>query len=429
MSTTEEQPSQPEQSAEQKPPMDPELVRQLAQRAADDGVDLAGPGGLLQQLTKQVLETGLEVEMSEHLGYDKHEATGRDGENSRNGTRAKTVTTEVGPVELEVPRDREGSFEPKTVRKRQRRLHGVDEMVLSLAAKGLTTGEISAHLADVYGADVSKDTISKITDTVIEEMTAWQDRPLDRVYPVIFIDALVVKVSDGQVTNRPVYTAVGVTVDGERDILGLWIGAGGEGAKFWLQVLTEIKNRGVEDVCFVVCDGLKGLPQSIEQTWPLAICQTCVLHLIRNTFRLASRRYWDAMSKDLRPVYTAATEQAAKERFGEFAEQWGERYPAIIRLWENSWSEFVPFLDYSPDIRRVLYSTNAIESLNARLRRAVKARGHFPTEQAALKCLYLAIRSLDPTGTGRRKWMVRWKPALNAFAIAFEGRIIPTTDQ
>jgi transposase-like protein len=364
--------------------------------------------------------------MSEHLGYDKHEPAGRNGENSRNGTRSKTVTTEVGPVELEVPRDRDGSFAPKTVRKRQRRMHGVDEMVLSLAAKGLTTGEISAHLADVYGADVSKDTISKITDRVVEEMSAWQDRPLDRVYPVVFIDALVVKVRDGQVTNRPVYTAVGVTVDGERDILGLWIGTGGEGSKFWLQVLTEIKNRGVEDVCFVVCDGLKGLPQAIESTWSLAIVQTCVIHLIRNSFRLASRKYWDAMAKDLRPVYTAATEQAAKERFGEFAEQWGDRYPAIVRLWQNSWSEFVPFLDYSPEIRRVLYSTNAIESLNARLRRSVKARGHFPTEQAALKCLYLAIRSLDPTGAGRRKWMIRWKPALNAFAIAFEGRIIPT---
>ena len=426
MSTTEEQSQEPQQPVSMSPPVDPELVRQLAQRAADDGVELLGPDGLLQQLTKQVLETGLEVEMSEHLGYDKHEPAGRNGENSRNGTRSKTVTTEVGPVELEVPRDRDGSFAPKTVRKRQRRMHGVDEMVLSLAAKGLTTGEISAHLADVYGADVSKDTISKITDRVVEEMSAWQDRPLDRVYPVIFIDALVVKVRDGQVTNRPVYTAVGVTVDGERDILGLWIGTGGEGSKFWLQVLTEIKNRGVEDVCFVVCDGLKGLPQAIESTWSLAIVQTCVIHLIRNSFRLASRKYWDAMAKDLRPVYTAATEQAAKERFGEFAEQWGDRYPAIVRLWQNSWSEFVPFLDYSPEIRRVLYSTNAIESLNARLRRSVKARGHFPTEQAALKCLYLAIRSLDPTGAGRRKWMIRWKPALNAFTIAFEGRIIPT---
>ena len=429
MSTTEEQSQEPQQPVSMSPPVDPELVRQLAQRAADDGVELLGPDGLLQQLTKQVLETGLEVEMSEHLGYDKHEPAGRNGDNSRNGTRSKTVTTEVGPVELEVPRDRDGSFVPKTIRKRQRRLHGVDEMVLSLAAKGLTTGEISAHLADVYGAEVSRDTISKITDRVVEEMSAWQDRPLDRVYPVIFIDALVVKVRDGQVTNRPVYTAVGVTVDGERDILGLWIGTGGEGAKFWLQVLTEIKNRGVEDVCFVVCDGLKGLPQAIESTWSLAIVQTCVIHLIRNTFRLASRKYWDAMAKDLRPVYTAATEQAAKERFGVFAEQWGDRYPAIVRLWQNSWSEFVPFLDYSPEIRRVLYSTNAIESLNARLRRSVKARGHFPTEQAALKCLYLAIRSLDPTGTGRRKWMIRWKPALNAFAITFEGRIIPTTDQ
>jgi putative transposase len=409
--------------------VDREFAQQLAQRAQDEGVDLVGPGGLLQRLTKQVLETGLEVEMSQHLGYDKHDPAGRDGGNSRNGTRSKTVTTEVGPVELEVPRDRDGSFEPKTVRKRQRRLTGVDEMVISLAAKGLTTGEIAAHLAEVYGAEVSRDTISRITDAVVEQMAEWQNRPLDRVYPVVFVDAIMVKVREGQVTNRPVYTAVGVTVDGERDILGLWIGAGGEGAKFWLQVLTEIKNRGVADVCIVVCDGLKGLGQAIETTWPLAVVQTCVIHLIRNTFKLASRRYWDAMAKDLRPVYTAATEQAAKDRLGEFADKWGDRYPAIIRLWENAWSEFVPFLDYSPEIRRVIYSTNAIESLNARLRRAIRARGHFPTEQAALKCLYLAIRSLDPTGTGRKRWMIRWKPALNAFAITFEGRILPTTDQ
>jgi transposase-like protein len=414
---------QPQRAAER------EIAEQLAQRAKDEGVELVGPGGLLQRLTKQVLETGLEVEMSEHLGYDKHDPAGRDGENSRNGHRAKTVTTEVGPVEIDVPRDRDGSFEPRTVRKRQRRLSGVDSMVISLSAKGLTTGEISAHLAEVYGAEVSRDTISKITDAVLEQMVEWQNRPLDRVYPVIFIDAIVVKIRDGQVANRPVYTAVGVTVDGERDILGLWAGSGGEGAKFWLQVLTEIKNRGVEDVCIVVCDGLKGLGQAIEAVWPLAVVQTCVIHLIRNTFRLASRKYWDAISRDLRPIYTAATEQAAKERLGEFAERWGGRYPAIIRLWENAWSEFVPFLDYDIEIRRVIYSTNAIESLNARLRRAIRARGHFPTEQSALKCLYLAIRSLDPTGDGRKRWMMRWKPALNAFAITFEGRILPGEDQ
>jgi transposase-like protein len=403
--------------------VDPAIAEQLVEQARDEGVDLVGPGGLLGELTKQVLETGLEVEMEEHLGYAKHSAEGRDGGNSRNGTRSKQVITEVGPVEVDVPRDREGTFEPKTVKKRQRRLHGVDAMVISLTAKGLTTGEVQAHLAEVYGTDVSRETISKITDAVLEEMADWVNRPLDRVYPVIFIDAIVVKVRDGQVTNRPFYCAIGVTVDGKRDILGIWASNGGEGAKYWLQVLTEIKNRGTDDVCMVVCDGLKGLPEAIEATWPMAITQTCVLHLIRNTFRLASRRDWDAMAKDLRPVYTAVNEADAKERLVEFHATWGERYPAIKGLWENAWAEFVPFLDYSPEIRRVIYSTNAIESLHARFRRATRARGHFPNEQAAMKCLYLVVRSLDPTGSGQERWMNRWKPALNAFAITFEGRL------
>lgn len=403
--------------------VDPSIAERLVAQARTEGVDLVGPGGLLGELTKQVLETGLQVEFDEHLGYEKHAVEGRDGGNSRNGTRSKTVITEVGPVEIDVPRDRDGSFEPKTVRKRQRRLHGVDAMVISLTAKGLTTGEVQAHLAEVYGTDVSRETISKITDAVLEEMSDWLNRPLDRVYPVVFIDAIVVKVRDGQVTNRPFYAAIGVTVDGKRDILGIWAGNGGEGAKYWLQVLTEIKNRGTDDVCMVVCDGLKGLPDAIEATWPMAITQTCVLHLIRNTFRLASRRDWDAMAKDLRPVYTAVNEAAAAERLEEFHDRWGESYPAIKGLWANAWTEFVPFLDYSPEIRRVIYSTNAIESLHARFRRATRARGHFPNDQAAMKCLYLVIRSLDPTGSGQERWMNRWKPALNAFAITFEGRL------
>lgn len=405
---------------------DKQLAEELVERARSEGVDLVGPDGLLSGLTKNVLEAGLEAEMSEHLGYDKHDPTGKNTGNSRNGTRSKKVLTDVGSVEIEVPRDRDGSFEPQLVKKHQRRLTGVDEMVISLVAKGLTTGEVQAHMAEVYGADVSRDTISRITDRILEEMSDWQNRPLDRVYPVVFIDALVVKIRDGQVANRPVYTAIGVNVDGERDILGLWVGNGGEGAKFWLQVFTEMKNRGTEDVCIVVCDGLKGLPEAIGNTWPLAIVQTCVLHLIRNTFRFASKRDWDKMSRDLRPVYTAVSEHEAKDRFVEFTETWGERYPAVIRLWENAWAEFVPFLDYSPEIRKIIYSTNAVESLHARMRRATRARGHFPTEQAALKCLYMVVRSLDPTGTGRRRWTRRWKAALNAFAITFEGRILPT---
>ena len=403
--------------------LDKSIAEQLVEQARADGVDLVGPDGLLAGLTKQVLETGLEIEMEEHLGYEKHAADGRNGDNSRNGTRTKTVITEVGPVELDVPRDRDSSFEPKTVKKRQRRLDGVDSMVISLTAKGLTTGEVEAHLAEVYSTDISRETISKITDRVLDDLGDWLNRPLDRIYPVVFIDAIVVKIRDGQVANRPVYTAIGVTVDGKRDVVGLWVGSGGEGAKYWLQVLTEIKNRGVDDVCIVVCDGLKGLPGSIEATWPLAVIQTCVLHLIRNTFRLASRRDWDKMAKDLRPVYTAVNEADAKIRLDEFHETWGEQYPAIRNLWSNAWAEFVPFLDYSPEIRRVIYSTNAIESLNARFRRATRARGHFPNEQAALKCLYLVVRSLDPKGTGQERWMNRWKPALNAFAITFEGRL------
>jgi putative transposase len=404
-----------------------QLARDLVERARAEGVELVGPGGLLAGLTKTVLETALEAEMTGHLGYDKHEPGGRDGGNSRNGTRAKTVQTEIGPVEIEVPRDRDGSFTPQVVRKRQRRLDGIDQIVVSLTARGLTTGEISAHFEEVYGAKVSKDTISRITDKVIEEMAEWRSRPLDRVYPVLFIDALIVKVRDGQVTNRPVYVVIGVTVNGERDILGLWAGDGGEGAKFWLGVLTEIKNRGVADVCIVVCDGLKGLPDSITTTWSYAQVQACILHLIRNTFRYASRKDWDELSRDLRLVYTAPDAEAAAGRFDEFAAKWGGRYPAIIRLWRSAWAEFIPFLDYDVEIRKIICSTNAIESLNARYRRAVRARGHFPTEQAALKCLYLVTRSLDPTGRGRARWAMRWKPALNAFAITFEGRLVPST--
>lgn len=403
-----------------------QLAQQLIDAAREEGVELVGPGGMLTGLTKTVLETALEAEMTEHLGYEHHAAVGRDGANSRNGTRTKTVLTEIGPVEIEVPRDRDASFAPEIVRKRQRRLDGIDEIVLSLTARGLTTGEVAAHFAEVYGAKVSKDTISRITDKVVEEMTEWANRPLDSVYPVIFVDAIHVKVRDGQVTNRPFYVAIGVTVDGRRDVLGIWAGDGGEGAKYWLAVLTEIKNRGTTDVCIAVCDGLTGLGEAITTVWPQTIVQTCVLHLIRNSFRYASRKYWDQMAKDLRPVYTAPTEAAAAARFAEFSERWGGQYPAIIALWRNAWSEFVPFLDYDVEIRKIICSTNAIESLNARYRRAVRARGHFPTEQAALKCLYLVTRSLDPTGKGRARWTMRWKPALNAFAITFEGRIVPT---
>ena len=401
-----------------------QLAAELFERANAEGVSLVGPGGLLSGLTKTVLEASLEAELSEHLGYEPHDRAGYNSGNSRNGTRTKTVLTEIGPVEIEVPRDRAGSFEPVIVPKRKRRLTGVDAMVCSLSAKGLTHGEISAHLAEVYGASVSKETVSRITDRVMESMSDWQNRPLDPVYPVIFIDAIVVKIREGQVANRPIYVAVGVTVDGTRDILGLWAGDGGEGAKYWLHVLTEIKNRGTKDVCIVVCDGLKGLPDAVNTVWTEAIVQTCVVHLIRNSFRYASRKDWPAIAKDLKPIYTAPTEAAALDRFAEFSGRWEGRYPGIVRLWENAWAEFVPFLAFEPEIREVIYTTNAIESINARIRKAVKARGHFPTEQAAMKCVYMALMSLDPTGKGRQRWSNRWKPALNAFTVAFPGRII-----
>jgi putative transposase len=354
---------------------------------------------------------------------DKHGRADPETGNIRNGTRPKRVLTEsTGEVQLEVPRDRAGTFEPQIVRKRQRRLTGVDQIVLSLYAKGLTTGEISAHFAEIYGASVSRETVSRITGKVIEEMTDWQNRPLDGVYAAIFVDAIVVKVRDGQVTNRPVYAAIGVSLDGEKDILGLWAGTGGEGAKFWMAVLTDLRNRGIKDTFFVVCDGLKGLPEVVGNVWPLTTVQTCIIHLIRNTFRLASKRDWDAIKRGIKPIYTAVNAGAAAAALDELAAEWGSRYPAIIRLWRNAWQEFIPFLDYDVEIRQVICTTNAIESLNARYRRAVKARGHFPTEQAALKCLYLVTRSLDPTGTGRTRWAMRWKPAINAFAITFGDR-------
>ena len=404
---------------------DQQLLRELTERARAGGLKLTGEGGLLGELTKMVVEGALEGEMDDHLGYGKHDAAGRNSGNSRNGRRAKTLLTEAGPVEISVPRDRDSSFEPKIVAKRQRRLTGVEDMVISLSAKGLTHGEIAAHLAEVYGAEVSKQTISTITDRVMDGMAEWQSRPLDSVYAVVFIDAIHVKIREGQVANRPVYVALGVTADGTRDILGLWAGehGDGEGAKYWLRVLSEIKNRGTRDVLMVVCDGLKGLPDAVNAVWEKAVVQTCIVHLLRNSFRYASKKDWAQVAKDLKPVYTAVSEAAALDAFAEFSGKWEKRYPAIIRLWENAWAEFVPFLRFDNEIRTIICTTNAIESINARLRRAVNARGHFPTEQAALKCLYLALMSLDPTGKGRARWSNRWKAALNAFDITFDGRL------
>lgn len=304
------------------------LVGDLVRQARAEGVALTGPDGLLKALTKTVLEAALQEEMTEHLGYDRHAAAGRGSGNSRNGSRNKKVITDAcGQVEIAVLRDRNGTFEPVIVGKRKRRVTDVDRVVLSLYAKGLTTGEIAAHFADVYGVSVSKDTISRITDRVIEEMQAWWSRPLEKVYAAVFIDAIMVKIRDGQVRNRPVYAAIGVDLDGHKDILGMWAGEGdGESAKFWLAVLTDLRNRGVKDIFFLVCDGLKGLPDSVSAAFPLATVQTCIIHLIRNTFRYASRKYWDKISVDLKPIYTAASAAEARLRYEEFAEKWGKPY-------------------------------------------------------------------------------------------------------
>jgi transposase-like protein len=405
------------------PVVDRALIAQLVGDARRQGLAIDGEGGLLAQLTKLVVESALEGELTAHLGYEKHERTEEPAGNSRNGVRSKTVLTKAGPLQIDVPRDRAGTFEPIAVAKRQRRLGSIEDIVLSLSARGMTHGDISAHLADVYGSEVSKTTISTITDKVLDGMAEWQNRPLDPVYPVVFVDCIHVKVRDGQVANRPIYIALAVTTEGNRDILGLWAGDGGEGAKYWQQVLAEIRNRGVEDVLMLVCDGLKGLPDAVGNVWPATIVQTCIVHLMRNSFRYAARQDWDAISRGLKPVYQAATVEQAEERFLEFGEKWGSKYPAIVRLWENAWAEFVPFLQFDREIRRIVCTTNAIESVNARIRKAVKARGHFPNGQAALKCVYLAVMALDPTGKGRARWTQRWKQALNAFDITFDGRL------
>src|SRR6266516_4473605 len=337
--TTTQAPQTQGSASAQTDAVDEQLAARLITQARSEGISLVGPDGLLQRVAKLVLEGALEGELTDHLGYEAGDPAGRNGGNSRNGSRAKTVLTEVGPVELAVPRDRDASFQPQIVGKRQRRLVGVEDLVMSLVAKGLTTGG------------------------VLEGLQAWQSRPLDGVYPVIFIDAIQVKIRDGQVCNRPIYVALAVTCDGERDILGLWAGehGAGEGAKYWLHVLTEIKNRGVADCCIVVCDGLVGLPDAIATVWPQAITQTCVVHLLRNSFRYASRKHWAQIAKDLRPIYTAPTETAAHDALAAFAAPWEARYPAIIRLWEHAWAEFVPFLNFDPEIRTVLATTNATD--------------------------------------------------------------------
>jgi len=406
-------------------------IREMVRSAKQRGLDLTGPDGLLKLLTKTVLETALEEEMTEHLGYDKDDPAGRNGGNSRNGTRTKTVISEAaGEVSIEVPRDRDSSFTPVIVQKRQRRLGDVDAIVLSLYGKGMTTGEISAHFAEIYGVSVSSTVISRITDKVIEEQQSWSSRPLASHYVAVFVDAIHVKVRDGAVANRPFYAAIGVDLRGHRDVLGVWAGTpgAGESAKFWISILTELKNRGVVDIFYLVCDGLKGMPESVNAVFKETTVQTCVVHLIRNTFKYSSKKYWGQIARDLKPVYTAVNTEAALAAFESLDEKWGTRYPAISKLWRNAWENFIPFLDLDIEIRHLLSTTNAIESLNARFRKTVDARGHFPNEQAALKALYLTVRSLDPKGTGQQRWIIRWKPILNVIAVSFHDRMPETAN-
>ena len=399
----------------------------LVNQARSEGVALTGEDGLLTSMVREVLQTGLDVEMADHLGYEPYESIGRGSGNSRNGAYPKTVRTDVGPVELRMPRDRQGTFEPVTVPKHVRRLDGLGANVISLYAKGLTTGEIQAHLAEIYDTEVSRETISKITDQVLPDMVAWQSRPLDRVYPVMLIDAIVVKVRDDQVANRPVYVAIGVNLDGERDVLGLWLGpSGGEGAKQWMSMLTELRMRGVADALIVCCDGLKGLPDAIRVTWPHATVQTCVVHLVRNSLRYASKKYWAQIAKSLRGIYTAPTVEAAEARFAEFADEWRPLYPAMIQSWENAREEFVPFLQFPVELRRIVYTTNAIESLNARFRRAVRHRGHFPNEQAAMKVLYLVATARRKNRENLTGKISNWKHALNILTIHYGDRLATT---
>jgi transposase-like protein len=414
----------------ERPPADLRAwAEELVARARDEGVELTGEDGMLTDLVRQVLQTGLEVELAEHLGYEAYDPSGRGTGNSRNGSYPKTVLTEIGDVEVQMPRDRNGTFAPVTIPKHQRRLDGLTANVVSLYAKGLTTGDIQSHLREIYGTEISRETISKITDTIVEDMIAWQNRPLDRLYPVLLIDAIMIKVRDAQVANRPVYVAIGVNLDGERDVLGMWLGpTGGEGAKQWMTMLTELRNRGIADALIVCCDGLKGLPDAIRVTWPDATVQTCVVHMVRNSLRYASKKHWSAITKQMRSIYEAPTVEAAEAHFANFAETWEDIYPAMISSWRSMWSEFVPFLAFPVELRKVVYTTNAIESLNARFRRAVRHRGHFPNEQSAMKVLYLVAITRRVNRENMSGRISGWKHILNTLSVHYGDRITAATN-
>jgi putative transposase len=381
--------------------------------------EIVGPGGLLAQLTKRLVERALAAELSGHLGYEPHQEPPGGIGNTRNGSTPKTLLTEHGPVPIETPRDRNATFEPQLVRKGQRRFEGFDDKILALYARGLSTRDIEAHLAEIYGVNVGRDLISRVTDAVLEDVREWQQRPLDDVYPVIFLDALRLKIREGgSVQQRACYLALGVTLEGDRDVLGIWFQES-EGAKFWMQVLTELKRRGVNDILICCVDGLKGFPEAIEAIYPNTVVQTCIVHLIRQSLRYVPRREREQVARDLKPIYTAVDQDAAQTALEAFDDTWGARFPVITQAWLNAWEYVTPFLAFPDEVRRVIYTTNAIEALNRQLRKAIKTKGHFPNEEAAKKLIYLAITNAVPAWTRTRNWTT----ALLAFKIHFGDRL------
>jgi putative transposase len=381
--------------------------------------EIVGPGGLLSQLTKRLVERALEVELTDHVGYERHQEPPGGAGNTRNGTTSKRLITEHGQVPIDTPRDRDGSFEPKIVRKRQRRFEGFDDKILALYSRGMSTRDIEAHIAEIYGVHVGRDLISRVTDAVMDDARAWQQRPLDDVYPVVFLDALVLKIREGSsVQRRACYLALGVGIDGSRDVLGMWFQET-EGAKFWMQVLSELKHRGVSDILIACVDGLKGFPEAIEAVFPKTTVQTCIVHLIRNSLKYVPRREFADVTRDLKPIYTAIDQDHAHQALEAFDEKWGARFPVITQAWLESWDYVTPFLAFPPEVRRVIYTTNAIEALNRQLRKAVKTKGHFPSEDAARKLLFLAIQNAVPAWTRTRNWTT----ALLAFKIHFGDRL------
>jgi putative transposase len=382
--------------------------------------DLIGENGLLKQLTKQLLERAMAAEMTEHVGYDKHDALGNNSGNSRNGKSAKTIKGTFGELALETPRDRNGTFEPQIIEKHQTRFTGFDKNILSLYSRGLSTREIQQHLEEIYGVEVTAGLISSVTDEVLDEVKRWQNRQLDAVYPIMYLDAIQFKVRDnGHVRNKAIYLAIGVTLEGYKEVLGLWI-AQTEGAKFWLQVVTELKNRGVTDIFIACVDGLKGFPEAIESVFPQTEVQLCIAHLVRHSLNYVGWKQRKEVARDLKTIYTAATEAEAEQRLAEFSLKWEAKFPMIAKSWRSNWTRVIPFFAHPPEIRKVIYTTNAIESLNMSLRKVTKARGSFPNDEAVSKLLYLALRNIA------KKWTMplqAWKDALNRFAIIYENRL------